>query len=1043
MEPLNITFSKRHLTSFYDKLFELVDAEYKTIQEPQPWKSIWDIWKQKGLRTANSRRKLSLIMLGKYDSSTKTPKLMAIIIDKIRNSIPIVNNQVEFAKSEDDPEKWQVTFPNRNDLITDENRTDNSSDSGVLDPELLTDTTPTKSVESPTKLDKSENKEESEEWTNVPGISKLTTDTSTPPPTPSRKNAFELLSESITDDDDRHLSYDDSIINETITDTPTITAPTSTTINPVNINTNITENEINDAINIIKDNKISNDNIALIAKWIISNNAAIESKNSHLFSQSKTNDTRQHENLTKHANTIITDINKNISTSIKTIEKLMRDTTNEHNGNITAYTKEMTVIKNSLAIDASNAMANVNSASNVNKQEILDLTVQLNELTTQLTASQSVGKQSINSINTLLTELRKTITDTYADYEDDIMQIADNEKSEFRHWIDTRMKTVTEYKELITSLTTEKDLCRAERLLMESTRIQQQSWFDNLKKEHNSNQLHYGLNHVSPHIQKSDDTISSIPHTSPPDNDKVHTPFKADTMVHYKNATISDITGYIMNEQAPTFKDGYWHYDIFTAKGACMRNCSEQYMTLVQEKIGADINKDETIIEPTIIEPPSEPTRRPPTYDSPLKKFKMKGMINKLHFNPTSYSPRALQPDEFEYPIGSKPMTVYANDLTKAAAKWDIKLRYESDLRGSYERLQTRMALFNIYLIDYDHINKKNECCQLSPSNCTNYDIARKQMGRSLFIVLEDNQDRYFEHYNVPKTFISAYRRQHDGFGLITHIMEPKHPNLKITSNRKAPKEPSFTDYTSIYEFLDAYIEWCEDEIIRANRRYTDREKIDHIRDELSSAFQTAKYKIKCKLDELDADFDKPFPTNLILNEKLAKYIVSLLPEGDKANINKIILCPEINKTEHRPQYPPKKANENKWADNLNWEILPGARCPACHKSNHNVYKTGCPELARFAVCKEFYDKTPDAQLQPVIREYKKYQATLSKKMKERRNSDRRTLRTLKSAYDDDDLVKIKSSLFNEYKSDFMEEQYLTENPLDYLDDEDMFETDE
>ena len=84
MEPLNITFSKRHLTSFYDKLFELVDAEYKTIQESQPWKSIWDIWKQKGLRTANSRRKLSLIMLGKYDSSTKTPKLMAIIIDKIR-----------------------------------------------------------------------------------------------------------------------------------------------------------------------------------------------------------------------------------------------------------------------------------------------------------------------------------------------------------------------------------------------------------------------------------------------------------------------------------------------------------------------------------------------------------------------------------------------------------------------------------------------------------------------------------------------------------------------------------------------------------------------------------------------------------------------------------------------------------------------------------------------------------------------------------------------------------------------------------------------
>ena len=82
------------------------------------------------------------------------------------------------------------------------------------------------------------------------------------------------------------------------------------------------------------------------------------------------------------------------------------------------------------------------------------------------------------------------------------------------------MKIVIEYNELITSLTTEKDLCHAERLLMETTRIQQQSWFDNLKNEQKSNPLHYGLNHVSPHIPKSNDTISSIPHTSPPSSEK-------------------------------------------------------------------------------------------------------------------------------------------------------------------------------------------------------------------------------------------------------------------------------------------------------------------------------------------------------------------------------------------------------------------------------------------------------------------------------------------------------------------------------------------
>ena len=56
--------------------------------------------------------------------------------------------------------------------------------------------------------------------------------------------------------------------------------------------------------------------------------------------------------------------------------------------------------------------------------------------------------------------------------------------------------------------------------------------------------------------------------------------------------------------------------------------------------------------------------------------------------------------------------------------------------------------------------------------------------------------------------------------------------------------------------------------------------------------------------------------------------------------------------------------------------------------------------------------------------------------MKNRRNQDRRMIRTLKGDYDDEDIEKIKTSLFNEYKTDYQEEQYLTNNPLDNLDDE-------
>ena len=405
--------------------------------------------------------------------------------------------------------------------------------------------------------------------------------------------------------------------------------------------------------------------------------------------------------------------------------------------------------------------------------------------------------------------------------------------------MDTRMKTVTEYNELMDNIKREKDLCKAKRLLLATERTAQQDWFDKIKKDIQTNHMH-GLSNKIPH---DDDTLSSIPHKDTP-TENIQAPIKPDTLVHYKNDKSSDITGFIMNEREPIYKYGYWHHDLFTAKGAKLNNCSEQYMTTVTEEIG----HEDANIQPNDIPSTTELdhiARHPNAYSSPLKKHKMRGMMNKMSYHPTPYMPRELQPDEFEYPIGTKPITVYVNDLTKAAAKWDIKLRYEADLRGSYERLQTRLALFNIYLIDYDYITKTNECCQITNTNCRNYVNARKQMGKALFIVLEDNQDTFFEHYHLPKTFISAYRRNHDGFGLITHLMEPKHPNLKITSNRKAPKEPTFTDYASIYEFVDAYIEWCDDEIIRANRKYTDREKIDHIREELSTAFQTAKYKIK------------------------------------------------------------------------------------------------------------------------------------------------------------------------------------------------------
>ena len=120
----------------------------------------------------------------------------------------------------------------------------------------------------------------------------------------------------------------------------------------------------------------------------------------------------------------------------------------------------------------------------------------------------------------------------------------------------------------------------------------------------------------------------------------------------------------------------------------------------------------------------------------------------------------------------------------------------------------------------------------------------------------------------------------------------------------------------------------------------------------------------------------------------------------------------------------------------LKWEIIPGARCEACGKCNHNVYKTGCPSLAVFSACKDFYDKTPKDKLKPIIKSYDDYQKELQKKLRLRRNNDRRVLRAVAHDLDDEDMTKLQDRLMDAYIIDNEDEQYLESNPYHILEDE-------
>jgi hypothetical protein len=128
-----------------------------------------------------------------------------------------------------------------------------------------------------------------------------------------------------------------------------------------------------------------------------------------------------------------------------------------------------------------------------------------------------------------------------------------------------------------------------------------------------------------------------------------------------------------------------------------------------------------------------------------------------------------------------------------------------------------------------------------------------------------------------------------------------------------------------------------------------------------------------------------------------------------------------------------RNGRKDKWADNLEWKIIEGAECPGCKRSNHNVYSTGCPAFAQFAICKDFYETCSQQDLAKVKANFIEYQRSRRKLMNERKRNGRAAIRKFESkgVYDEEDMAKVKLTFFECYKDDFQEEQFLEINPFE------------
>ena len=1047
-----VKFAKANLQRFIATVIETTSAAIadldRTDNAVPPYTSVYESWCNKGLSSAHSRMKITNVILGRKPARGESQSdLLDSIIDKVTSSLPPIRDKYEFTRIENDDIYHMVERQMTPPAISSDTK-----------PEAVPSGPSTQITAVPI----------ANAW-NTPGTklsfpsTTIKAPTITATPTGNKFGALEPTESQATgtsDANDPDISFDSS-------DKSSTTPPTIST-KPPGISTKSKDTkdtgdddiepeqfslqDRNKVVAAINNKKIHELDIELIHKWINTATDSIEAARQQLYGTKEafidditsiSNDQsekllhRSKENfgiyVKQQAEKCAREMKGDLITSVKNLRNEAKSLIDDHDKAQKLQKKQISSINNEIKISESNAIAAINRCGNQHIHDMEKLVEDSKWSIAQMETYKESSKQSISQVTQAISRFRSEITNTYDTFKNDIMEAADDERDLFRHWMEQRKALLNQDITIIDELKKERDLVKAERKLMENER-------ELIKNERVK--LVILMNRIRHSAEQPENVTSqSYVETHNKEDETSPPPIPPDTLVRYKHG-LWHVTAYVMNTVEPYYNKG-WHYALYTAsKGTEIFDCNERHITIIEENAPpSESNKP--------LSPPRQPSHTATSNSNHYESQQQQSSSTSTPWQPSTYRQRPLGANEFIYPANTQPKSVHALQLHKAAKYWDLSIVNENGIRGFYDRLQGRLSEFNIYIREYDNIRAKSNIAAITPENCQNYEHAVNAMSRTIFILLDENKSTIFEFYNEPLAYIEAYRRRMDGLGLLHHIMKKRHPALKDIRNETSTTAPTFKNARSIFTFLNEYIEWLQDEKLRNNRQYTQKEQLDYIINELDSTYELAKTSLREDIHmlNLNSNNPKPFPAHLTVDEDFALYIISLLPQDEQSSLYNAIAADMMTETSKakvtkvdgpKEKYNKKNKNDSSWAKNIKWEILPGESCPACLKNNHNVYKTGCPTLATFAACSEFYKKTPKEKLEPVLQSYKKYQKELATKLRERRNNDKRAIRTLAAEYDDEDIATIKTTFYNRYLEDFKDEQYCMENPYADLTPEEM-----
>ena len=425
------------------------------------------------------------------------------------------------------------------------------------------------------------------------------------------------------------------------------------------------------------------------------------------------------------------------------------------------------------------------------------------------------------------------------------------------------------------------------------------------------------------------------------------------------------------------------------------------------------------------------------------------------HTPTSNKQPTHLLDDQFIFPKDSTYVTrIYSQSIEKYGSTWTYDLTNEKQIPDFYEKLRLKMKSCNILLRPYNELKMDEDICVINENNSINASKARKTMAEILYNYLDDNKSTIFEHYPIALGDITACKHTHDGFQVLIYIVEVIHPLLKNrTKKKKSNKPPLGKDCKTVIDLVSQYEQWLEEELMKG-RTYDEEDQILYIVGELDERYATAKTKIDLRLEDLTKDKDMSFPSELKVNHKLGKYILDLLTVEEKkainddaysntsGHLNKMNMTDRLYSNSNQSKKKGKfksfqsysskeRRKDNKkygdsWANEIKWKIIPGAICSACGGSNHEVYETGCPQLARFSNCKEFMQRHSPEQIKPVVESYNEYVRDRRRQRQNTKKGYRRTIKSLEAdeEMDDKGLAHIKQLYEQDYYDQYPEESY-------------------